>query len=439
MEDLRIFVIISHMPEEISVITLFLKNLTDYLKTKRKVKMVWLVSQPEKILHVSQEDSEDIILDIHDFDNAVDAMKQTKPHLVYCEEPYEFRHYASLIAAKFLKIPVFGGYGAKIPIEIQQKNMILNYAKRFFQNTVPTEKNGKKQLMRRGRYFFYKYNFLVNTQKVAGQNYKKIISDFFMFLKNFLRPNSFEMSASHVPIDKRFACDLHWVENKKLCDILIKEGYDKNTLFVTGDPKYDHTNKKIKSIKNKKKSNEKIKVLFATTNLYEHGFWNKDKRDYFIQNIVTEITKHKDNLSLKIKIHPTNENIQEYQKIVNKIDPSIQIIQKGEFLEQLDDTDIVVTFPAGASVCTYTTIARIPLMICNFFDDKWLFLEKEIATECKDPANLMQNIEDALKINPQLSKNIEAFIEESIYKEDGLASQRFGDALINYLENNKNF
>ena len=424
------------MPEEVSVITLFFKNLTDYLKTKRKVKMIWLVSQPEKISNIPQENSEDIILDIHDFDNAVDAMKQTKPHLVYCEETYEFRHYASLIAAKFLKIPVFGGYGAEIPFQIKKKTIWISYFKRFFQSSIPTQKKQKKQFMKRGRYFFYKYNFLANTQKAIGQNYKKIIQDFFMFLNFWMRPNSLPTSAGHVPIDVRFVCDLHWVENKKLFDLLIREGYDKNTLFVTGDPKYDHTIRKIKSIKNRNKE-EEIKVLFVTSNLYEHGFWSKQRRDYVIKNIVKEIIRNKKRVSLKIKIHPTNENILEYQEIINKIDPSIEIIQKGEFLEQLYDSDIVVSFPAGASVCTYTTIARKPLLICNFFNDKWLFLEKKIATECKDPVNLMQNIEEALKNNPQMLKRIEDFVHESLYKDDGLSSKRFGDELINYLEKNQ--
>ena len=85
-----------------------------------------------------------------------------------------------------------------------------------------------------------------------------------------------------------FSNTLHWVERESLKHELIDRGFKENSLTVIGNPMYDGILKKVHEIKSNYKKEGKIRVLLATTSLYEHGLWSKKQRDEEYDNYMQE-------------------------------------------------------------------------------------------------------------------------------------------------------
>ena len=94
--------------------------------------------------------------------------------------------------------------------------------------------------MRRGRFWIQKYLFLLRTQLAVKMSILKIIEDFFITL------------SAHFILKKnnpKFAVDYHFVEGNLLFNNLIKMGYKKSSLILTGNPVYDKVFQKFSSEK----------------------------------------------------------------------------------------------------------------------------------------------------------------------------------------------
>ena len=94
--------------------------------------MIWLVYLPEKISE--KKNSDDIILDIHDFDNAVDVVKKVNPDVVFTDAGIGLVQLSLSVAAKFLKIPVISGILESInPVKRNHTDLLYSYIKQYFE------------------------------------------------------------------------------------------------------------------------------------------------------------------------------------------------------------------------------------------------------------------------------------------------------------------
>src|SRR5438309_8718355 len=107
MNILKILIPLHTMPDTKSVITMFFENLLPVIKNRTKVQIMWLVYTPEKLPFIQQNNSEDIILDIHNYKNALDVIQKEKPDIIYASETWQFIDYALSSTAKIFHIPVF--------------------------------------------------------------------------------------------------------------------------------------------------------------------------------------------------------------------------------------------------------------------------------------------------------------------------------------------
>ena len=107
MKNLRILVPLHTLPDVKSVTTIFFESLLSVLKTKVNVHILWLDYTPERIDSTNWNHSDSTILDIHDYENAVDVIKKEKPDLVYANATWSFIDHALSSAAKFYNIPAF--------------------------------------------------------------------------------------------------------------------------------------------------------------------------------------------------------------------------------------------------------------------------------------------------------------------------------------------
>ena len=430
MRSLRILVPIHIMPNRIHATTLLFENLLPILRTKAKVHMIWLVYLPDKINLPQPTNSDSTILNIHDYKNALDVIQEAKPDLIFDNE------YMSLIdlscdrAAKFSNIPVVSPvprpFGFRAPRSMILKTTVMN----FFSSSTPHDTSqNKKQFMKRGSFYIYKLFFLLRTLKATNVGIRRIVTIFYFILKNMF-------SSKHI-IDSRFETDLIRLESERYLKPFIDAGFKRSNLVVTGNPIYDKAFKRIQNLKPSAKKDDKIKILFAPVQKYETGFWTKKQRDTSIKEIVTQISKHKDKMSLVVKIHPSTVILSDYQSIINKIDPSIPILQTGDFLDFLADADIVISFQSNSSTLVYSLIAKKPIIICNFFNEERFddFLERDLALECKEPNTLVKSIHRILSSNPATKQKVDDFIQEYFYKADGHSSKRLCDAIMQLLEN----
>ncbi len=76
MKNLKILVPLHTLPDVKSVTTIFFESLLSVLKTKVNVHILWLVYTPERIDSTNWNHSDSTVLDIHDYENAVDVIKK---------------------------------------------------------------------------------------------------------------------------------------------------------------------------------------------------------------------------------------------------------------------------------------------------------------------------------------------------------------------------
>jgi len=430
---LRILTVLHTMPNVKSYRTLCFENILDYLKTKSDVHMTWLVYMPDKLNVSLQNDSNITILDIHGFKNAVEVIQTVKPDIIWVAPTLNLPDYAFALAGKFLKIPVVGELVNELFIKSDQFDAIKTYISQFFQSSVPTDAaTDKKQFMKRGRFFLYKYLFLLRTQKAVKMNTLKILEDFFTIVKAYLTV----MKHLHNP---KFAVNLHFVESQTLVESLVRNGFERSSLVVSGIPMYDKVFQKLQELQKSslKQNDDKIHILLLTHAMYEHGYWTRGQRDRLVKEVVSEAVKYSDEMSLTVKIHPSSEILSEYQHLVNPIDPKIPIHQKGDILDFIFACDIVLAY-STESALFYALVLGKPVIILNFFGlEHDLFLERGLVYECKETSSLISLIKQGVKSNVVNRKKLDDFIEEFLYKLDGRSSERIGNTLLDLSDNYK--
>lgn len=235
----------------------------------------------------------------------------------------------------------------------------------------------------------------------------------------------------------KFACDIHFVETEKLLSELIRKGYDKKKLIVTGIPMYDESTKQIEKLEQNKIKSTKKNILFLTHAMYEHGMWTKEQRDSLIKKVVTELSKQVNNYDITIKIHPSSEQLSEYESIVHKIDKSIKIIQQGEILEYIVNSDVIITY-SGSSSLVYALMCNKPIIICDFYDLRNdIFIDGKVSISCKNEKEVIKIIERVGKEQFIKKENLEKFTKEYFHKLDGKASERVGNQLLKIIQKKK--
>lgn len=401
---------------------LIIDNLLPILNQKYSVSLIWFFSMSEK-QKINSTNSE-TFLDIRDYDNAVDVLKEIKPDLIFDNDFPSLMDFAIDIAAKHLDIPVVSKIISTDREKTNLKQFFFSFIPMFFHSTLPSEKTGKKKFMKRGRSFSYRYWFLLKTLKASNFSILKILQYFFIILK-------WHFSAEIPYLNPRFQNKLQFLENENMLKLMIKKGYDSSTLFVTGNPIYDNAFLKFRN--NNKKINcnsEKIRILFAPIQLYEGGIWTKKQRDITIKQIITQLSTKNEKFSIIVKLHPSSQIYSEYQSLIHEINPEILIYQKGSIEDYLENVDVVVSFGTIYSSLIFALIAKKPLILCNFINfNPETPIEHLAAWECTNPSELLEIIEKASENNTQHQEDVDNYLKKLMYKTDGKSSERLVRAI----------
>jgi len=426
--DLKILVPHSTTSDTISVITLIFDKLIPHLEKKFTVKIIRLVYQPEKFLSDSQFVKQQSNVDIHDFDDAVDAVKSINPDLIYANPDLDFINPSFVAAGKICNIPIFN-------LIFHEPTEKINYFKHFrthvqhvLDSDIPTQINSKKSSsFGRGKFIFYKFLFCVKTFK-KSYTFSKFLKSIFLILK----AQYFQLKH----LDPKFAIDLHCLLNQNQYDDLQSHGFPTKTLCLVGNPMYDDLFSKKNTLENKKNT-KTIKILFAPDPFYEHGDWTKNQRDLIFNQITKKLFEHMNDFSPKIKIHPAASKLEDYEQLLQKNDFSIPIFKNGTIENFLDDADLVITYSSLSTGIQYAALMGIPIIICNFFnrnDNIWSLIDSKLAMECFNIDELVPLIIQSQNDSSTLQYNLKKYVENHLYKDDGKAGERMANAIFNLLE-----
>ena len=427
MKSIKILIPYPTGHETVSIRTMLFNNMIPILKKTTNVKIQRIIYQPEKLDGKVFENSDVETLDLHNYENAFDVLQQEKPDLIYANPYPGFIDFAFAFSGKILNIPVFSilNYDSS---QLNSFDSFIMNSRKLFSNFVEVEiSKNKKSFMRRAKFIFYKFSFLMKTVNSSKLRFLKKLKTILMIIKLTLRPSKI--------VDPRLAVTKHYLRNETQEKELLSLGFDPTTLLVTGHPMFDQTFKKIKNDKNIFNT-DKIRILFAPDPYYESGEWTKKQHESILSGIVKTIMKNDNQFSLTIKIHPSSTVLSEYEPIIHSIDKSIPIFQKGSIEDFLDEADVVVSYSSQSTGLVFSLIQKKPIVICNFFkvgfDNR--LTDDGLAKECKDLSSLIKTIKFSVKPDELYEKRRQDYIKKYFFKDDGLASERICNDLLNFLK-----
>ena len=419
-------------PNNKSVRIVYFSEIIKNLKKLTNLDFFLFVYQPDKLKSFNSSDFN--ILDIHDFNDAIDCLNKIRPDCVMISPNYEPIQYAFSLACKKLKIPLISFY--YYGYEIEQSNStsrstkIISYLRNIVSNSLPTDSDDQKFFLRRLNFILYKIRFLNRTKKSVGHKYNFIQKYFLSFYNYFLRK---ELPITKFP-DLHLLPDSTWIEPLKKIDI------QQEKLCITGNPYWDQLFRNSKNYVPKQSVSNKISILIITDALLEHGIWNENKFTSFTIDLINELSK-KSEFSFSFKIHPVSENKTKYQNLFQKLEKNSKIYQHENIWDIMGEYDLVVTF-GFSTIHSELSLVGVKTILLDFNFNFPLFpfvkegIEFGNVTKCTDISHLNNMVIDFVNntsISNELFKSRKNFLD----KFDGKSGLRVSEELIKIINKNQ--
>lgn len=228
--------------------------------------------------------------------------------------------------------------------------------------------------------------------------------------------------------------------------IFISEGIAPERIVVTGNPKFDEVYYSKDSACKKKVCErwniptDKTIILLLTQYLVEVGRWTTEQRRKFVL-AVANAAAVLPNTQLIIKLHPPHESEGDYQEIV-KGSPHAPIICKYASLpELLNACSLAVTVSSTAALEAMAT--GKPVVIVNLFNDSEVSFYKDSgALFVEREENILPAMQKALydpQTREEMAKSMKDFVYQQAYLQDGQASKRVADLIIQLAQAGDNY
>lgn len=389
----------------------FLKFLNPILVSLRKnmnIQEIWIVTHGGSTSKVFQENIH--VYNVFNFKNGKELLEKLEPDILLMTSS-EYICYSLMLAAKKLNIPsVFLDSGILYSTE---KSLLSNtIQKRFL------------QIRRSGNDFIKKYLFLLKTELILGLGIRNTFKTFYQIFSQLL------LSTNRIEL--RDKSDIYICSNYDWADDAKKKGVSAKNIFVVGEYNLDSVYKQLSTLT--KNPSNKIKILFITAAMVEHGFWTKDMHKRLVVDLVKELSKIKDISKLSIKIHP-GENEEYYKQLVHSIYPGVEITRSGDLTNLTFQSDLIVTF-AHSTALIEALLFEKPIIIVNMFNENYPFIREGIIIECKNGEETRKKIEDGSY--KEMNKNkLRLYKERKFFKFDGKCGVRAAEIITKVLEKNR--
>jgi len=424
---MKIAVFTAVKPDKKNLRTLYYETLVEELRKSISVHILWIISQPDKFPTIKEKDQS--IYSIHEFSNGLDLLKKLEPDLVLVGIREESIQYSASLAARFLKIPLVSFAGANIDFR-KTEDLTKNRAfQLLLSNRVPTDSESQTKFFRRGKFFFYKYAFLVKTKLAVKNNFFKIIKSIF---------KDFFMYASDNPLPFSSLSEIYLLHHESQIKRFTDGGIDSKKMIVIGNILLDRITKSF-SYKNKSSLEQsKIRILIVTDALFEHGVWSFNQRDEFLKKLF-ETLKEDNSINFSLKIHPVSENIEYYKELLSKSKIHSDVFQSEDLWDLIYDYDIILSYGysnahteisfSGKKLILIKTQTPFPTM--DLIEEGKMSGHVE---ECKDIQELIPLIHDFKQKMTTLTTDFIKEREKLFYKNDGKSAERGSKAILNLLK-----
>lgn len=223
-------------------------------------------------------------------------------------------------------------------------------------------------------------------------------------------------------------------------NLLIAEGIDANDIIITGQPRFDE----LYTEEGKKNQNlinpDKINILWTTENYVEAGICSKEEWRESIETVINSL-KELDHYLLLIKVHP-EEDSQKYEHFKNM---AYIRVYENSLNELLRRCDVLISFVSTTAI--EAMILDKPVIMLGFFDftnKQYLrtvpYVKSGAAIGVYRKEDLVPTIKDAYyneAVRKKLAEARKNFIYEHAYIQDGKASERVANLIIEIIEESK--
>ena len=415
-EKITILIPIMRPPNVTSVDVKAVNKIIEKLKEKIEVRQIWIIFQNTKFKIQNLNDIE--IIHFEEFKNAVEIIEKFQPDVILFDGELTILSVAFALAGKKKETPTVGTFF--IPeIKKAESRWVKNRIQMIFAKKAFTQVKIDSELdeSRAINFLFREYKFLLRTIKKMNFNLFELIK----FLITYPRVQLF--SRFHIAHHKINEPILTLCSTISWKDKLVKQGFDEKKIKVIGTPLYDNLFDKTKDIDFKHTNLEKIKILFCTASMHEHGIWSKEIEDGLIKNTINKLNEHED-FQVSLKIHPVTSSIDEYKKLIKETKLDVKLYQKESFLELIKEYDVIITY-GPSSIVHECILLRKPIVLLQLINDSLTesMYDEDTINICKNLDNIFNDINDAQ--NKTINQTIrDEQIENMIGKFDGECSER---------------
>ena len=432
MESIKILIPINKSPHSNDLMTDQAKNICKSLSSKCDIHIIWAIF-PSNVAHHLWDNEEEVrvgkkieIVKAKDFRNAVDLIKQVNPNIIMVNGSIDFHNVECNLAGKFLKIPtvILFFRNRKTAISISKKSVLKTRMRGLFYRY--QSKNGKEVFDWLVPFYFNQYIYFFKTLRATNLGILKSLQNSVKHFQSII--------FSYNPISFLLEGKLNFCVNEDWKNELEEAGFDKSTITVAGDPYFEYNYKNTK--KNQVLENHKNKIMLCTSALSNHSFCSKNEEMQFIINICNKILEHDEN-ELIIKIHPSTENLYDFEeKVLPKLSKEIKIFQKENMLEIIKQNDIVISY-SGSGAIRDGVISGKPVINLKFgIADKWfqdVYVDDKLIIQCDKIEKMQKLIIENKNINFQ-KEDLEKFIQKYIGYFAGKSSDIYAARILNEIK-----
>ena len=226
--------------------------------------------------------------------------------------------------------------------------------------------------------------------------------------------------------------------------MLLSEGIKPERIVVTGNPKFDKLfysrdgNSKQKVCEKWDIPTDKEIVLLLTGQFVEGGLWSSEQRREFILAIATAAAALP-HARLIIKLHAPQESEQDYDEIIKGLPHPPIVCKYAPLHELLNACSLAMTVSSTAAL-EAMALGR-PVILVNLFNDAGaLFYKGSGALFAEKEKDILPAINKALydsQTRNEMAKSMENFVYQQAHLQDGQASKRIADLIIQMIEESR--
>lgn len=199
-------------------------------------------------------------------------------------------------------------------------------------------------------------------------------------------------------------------------DVLLHNRVSPESIVITGNPKMDmlHPDDSGKDSR---------RILLLTNYFVEFGLWSKRQRKRFVLDVCA-VAKATTDKPLRIKIHPVNERMADYESLAAEYDLDVELYQQAPITEVAEGCSLAITTTSSAGL--EAMVLGKPLIIYNPYGNVTAYGEDSGAYIALSATQLAGAVSDILDngIGDEQKRLAEQFIINQASARDGKSADR---------------